>query len=624
MSAGQSGVDTLLIPHNDLIDDPRPWAIVLDVLVDSIKVEMWEQNFARELGVHIGNSLDLGEVCAGGETTGYFEIWNQSNFDININNLTISAGETRFTATIVGKSSLPPSDSGLVEIIFTDIPESGLDQLATTISFGIDECPNNIYSTEVTVDIIRSVLILTGTSDFGEVRVGEEAETDLTLTNEGTAPAYITAADLSFTNGTETYFHFVKSVPPLPYLLNPTESMIVTVKFTPLDDIDYSTTFTVTTEASDDYCSGTAEIELFGKGIRAKIDLQPYDFGLSAECYDWQKGKVIVTNEGSGAFQVIADPVISGADAASFRVVNLPSLPLNIDPAESFEYDVEFNPQVPPLGVKTATFTLQTDDIDLPEVWTILTGTVEEMNIVADPLVVDFGAVPIPQTVNKDLILTNLAGIDAHISSVVPESAKVTVTPTTGTIAANGGTITLDIEALFDEDGPINGEVKIYFDEPCEDSLTVQVIGNGISGNLSYDPTLDFGYRAFCSDTILTAELSNIGEVAITVKDMVITGTDQALFDFVNPMNFDQIIEAKEMLTRQIVFSPDNTSAGIKTAELVVTVVENGETKDKIITLTAEVTSGLIATPSVVYLNTFINGTDTKTVTLTNQDKIMI
>ncbi|MCK5740633.1 MAG: choice-of-anchor D domain-containing protein, partial [Chlorobi bacterium] len=440
--------------------------------------------------------------------------------------------------------------------------------------------------------------------------------------NEGTAPAYITAADLSFALGTETYFHFVKSVPTLPYLLNPAESMIVTVKFTPLDDIDYSTTFTVTTEASDDYCSGTAEIELFGKGIRAKIDLQPYDFGLSAECYDWQKGKVIVTNEGSGAFQVTANPVISGTDAASFRVVNLPSLPLNIDPAESFEYDVEFNPAVPPVGVKSATFTLKTDDIDLPEVWTVLTGTVEEMNIVADPLVVDFGAVPIPQTVNKDLILTNLAGIDAHISSVVPESAKVTVTPTTGTIAANGGTITLDIEALFDEDGPINGEVKIYFDEPCVDSLTVQVIGNGISGNLSYDPTLDFGYRAFCSDTILTAELSNIGEVAITVKNMIITGKDQAMFDFVNPMNFDQTIEAKEILTRQIVFSPNNTSAGIKTAELIVTVVENGETKDKIITLTAEVTSGLIATPSVVYLNTFINGTDTKTVTLTNQDKI--
>ncbi len=554
---GQTGTirDTLIFDHNDVRSDRKPWTIYLEATIEEIDYAFYDDVVAAEI-----DTLDFGSVCLGNDSTMNFRIQNYSDIEINLKPLSL-ADATHFSVNLLDPSAIAALSSARGEAIFS--PQSEGD-FSTIVVATIDECPDFADTLVLIGKGIETALSLTGDGDFGLVRAGETVTRDYELRNEGSGAARIeTIPALS------SPWSIVNVAPPVPTTLAPGESITVTVEYAPTDERADTTYLAAASIEIDASCRDSVDIMLFGEGKRPELIVRPdpLDFGTIASC-ETIIDTVYVENIGEIYANITSPARIAGSDAAYFSVIDEPSAPYRIDPGESRAYAIEFDPNNSAPGVKTATIEIDTDE----PAYNPLTGELngENKNDSLDYVnPINVGSAPVGDTRNVPWQIDNVGDLEVKIMRIDSDNPDVSVAPQSATIPVGGSsnfTVTVD----YTQPGDITATLSVIVSEPCPDTLYVDVIAKGLSGELSYSNALDFGLIATCEEKIDSIYVENVGEASVDITSMSIQGADAILFNFTEPMNFPYELAPGEIVYRKIKFSPDPSPDGPKEAEILV------------------------------------------------------
>lgn len=209
------------------------------------------------------------------------------------------------------------------------------------------------------------LVVLPDSVDFGDVTVGYSGAAEVTLLNVGLAPLEVSSLKLSGEQASA--FHLDIGGPGT---LDPDDSIVATVTFTPDTYLGYAATLDI---ASDDPDAPEVSVPLTGVGAYAPtpeivIDPLAIDFGVVAAGSTSVKvlnvsneGRATLTlgaviQHGSGAFSIL------GADPGGF----------SIPPGQAQQIVWQYSPTTS--GGDNGTFVIPSDDPDEPELTVTLLG----------------------------------------------------------------------------------------------------------------------------------------------------------------------------------------------------------------------------------------------------------
>lgn len=564
----------------------------------------------------IKDTFDFGEVCVGATKELFASIKNNSNFDLMLGNPFISNSQV-FSANIPNPY-ISKKDSTIIRLLFS--PDSEGDFFSDIIAF-TNDCAGDSVRFYLRGTGVKTKLQFYGLNDFGDVPVGKKDTLDIILKNNGSGVANINSIP-----PLSSQFKILKTTPPLPLNLKPKDSIIITIEFFPIREGRDSSLIQGLSDVLTE-CKDSTSIYVYGNGVKSKIQLSKYqiDFGLIKTC-ETKLDTIILYNKGTGPLRIISKSTISGSDSRYFTILKEPqSLPLSLNPDDSAVYIILFNPAGSPNGVKNAILSIKTDDLTDSIINVPIKGENEKLiaNITPNPL--DLGAIPIGQSQNRNITVTNNGRFDARVVAVVSNNPDVTVAPQNATILKNGGSQDFIVTFAINSKGNQSARLEFLFDEPCPDSLFVDVVAVGLEGSIEKSEQLNFGMLAPCEDSTLTYYIKNTGETPVEILSIQIIGSDASLFSFSDSITFPYNLDTNKILYRDVRFNPVNTSDGIKQAQIVAKIIINADTVDIITGLIGEKRSGLLIVPNIVAFGNVVVGSDEYiTITIKNEGRQVV
>jgi len=478
-------------------------------------------------------------------------------------------------------------------------------------------------SLDITANVVETNLAIVNIEQFAPVRIGQKDTITVTLINNGTAAAYI--RDYPVVNPP---FRIVGIDPTNPPFLLPSGvEMSFDLEFAPTDNLTDSTFITVFSYANSGACDDSVGIPIKATIVEPEIVMSKYsiDFGKIAVCQT-KRDTIYLTNNGTGDVNLTNDPEITGQNISDFRLIQFPSPRMRIAPGTTVSYIVEFDPTDSPAGIKTAQLIIYTDDIVDYQISISLTGESLELNVQASPTSINFGSVPIGETSNQILTLTNLGELEARISKIISDNPNITFSPNQNIyLNANGGNTSVDLSLLFANSGNNNGTISIIFDLQCSDTINIPFTGQALEGNIVITDIIDYGHLAPCEDETRDLNVENTGTAPITLQSINLVGQDAALFAIITQPTLPLTLNPTETATFQISFTPASTSDGTKTCNAVINAIINTEQVNVITQLVGEKISAILALPNeVVFGNVIVGNTVSKELVIKNNSKVPI
>lgn len=175
----------------------------------------------------------------------------------------------------------------------------------------------------------------------------------------------------------------------------------------------------------------------------------------------------------------LGEVIISGQDANCFDVIQQPSSP--VAPLSSTSFIIRFNPLSG--GLKTATLTLQNDDLDENPYNILLVGNyVPEINIYdfANGSSYDFGPVTIGNSAYESFTIQNLGTAPLTVTAGCDSPFYIQQQPSSP-VQPGGHTDVLVIFQPFSE-GPLSGCLSITSDDADENPYIITLNGTGEIG----------------------------------------------------------------------------------------------------------------------------------------------
>ena len=214
--------------------------------------------------------------------------------------------------------------------------------------------------------------------DFGAIAVdgpaGQSAQLELVLLNTGDQDLFISDVRLDDNPG---HFHLAPHA-ATNAVLHPLEQLPVTLVYDPLA----SGLHTATLQVYNDGLGGTYELDLRGFGVQPTGDLvvEVADTNFAGVAQNalplWKENLVTLRNQGAVSVSVLGIVVGEGSEefylssaAESVRF----DRPIVLDPAESFSFDVFFDPKQ--IGLRRGKIHIFTDDPDQPLTTVTVAGT---------------------------------------------------------------------------------------------------------------------------------------------------------------------------------------------------------------------------------------------------------
>ncbi|MCB0266773.1 MAG: choice-of-anchor D domain-containing protein, partial [Calditrichaeota bacterium] len=199
--------------------------------------------------------------------------------------------------------------------------------------------------------------------DFGQITLGANAATTVTIHNNGSADLNVSA--ISDPGGAFA----ITNLPTLTTLISPGNTATFDVTFSPAE---IGATAASVNISSNDPDSPIVEIQLTGEGVAAPIP----DIAVSPLAIDFGQitlganaaTTVTIHNNGSADLTVsaISDP------GGAFALTNLPTLTAIISPGNTATFDVTFSPSA--IGATAASVNISSNDPDSPIIEIQLTG----------------------------------------------------------------------------------------------------------------------------------------------------------------------------------------------------------------------------------------------------------
>jgi uncharacterized membrane protein len=199
--------------------------------------------------------MAFGDVEVGTSATTTLTLSNSGNSTLTWSGL--STGDGVFTASATS-GTVAAGGSGTVTLTFTPAAATSYSSTLTVTSDATSGTNTSTMSGTGTTALVAETRIigLSGTMAFGDVQVGEESDLELIISNSGNST--LTWSGLSNGKGGIT-------ATPTSGTVTAGGAMTVTLRFEPTEATSYSSTLTVTSDAT----SGTNTTTLSGTGIAA-------------------------------------------------------------------------------------------------------------------------------------------------------------------------------------------------------------------------------------------------------------------------------------------------------------------------------------------------------------------
>lgn len=609
---GQTGTitDTLLVAYNEGYTDTC--RIAVNIQLNDPKVAFLDENEISEI-----DTLYLGEICVGELGTGTFNIRNDSEFDLSDLDLRIRANgnnqETDFMASPTTFTSLPKSNSIKVDINFNDLDNNTFkDGVSVTLLVFSQECADPIDSLVLSIKVFTSELALSvanKTLDFGNVQVGGTKDLTVSLTNVGDKPARVVTPP-----AVNAPFTLVSSSEALPFTLAPTNldasaKIDFTYRFTPIAEGNFldSTLYSSEENISENSCE--AEIKLYLKATAQAGEVSykdTLDFGLLYECVT-DSTDIFIKNESSSLITIdTANAIIIGNNANYFRFAAKPS---TISVGGQNNFLIGFIPPTIPTtaGVKVARLEFDLDPAGAEKEVVYIKAEVDTFLVDYSPgKPFDMGQIPVGfNSAPQVMTITNNGKLPRIVTGFAQSAnSKVIITHNLGfpvTIPAGGSEdFDVDISLLATDTGPYSETDTAIF-EMCDNKLPIEIIAEGVEGELEIVTDLNLGAYPPCFDITQLVTFRNAGNADI-VLDSVFVEENGVIIDTITNLPQTLTVAAGANIYANVIeISKTNLQIGTTyKAVLVAYVSENGATQVYTKEITIDIKSGLIINPNPV------------------------
>lgn len=279
------------------------------------------------ISVNAQNGLDFGNVCAGSVVRLTLQIFNVGTQDLLINSVQRLFGSGDFT--ILPNPSTPLTVSPNSEVDFTvqfrPTATSGTESAQIRISSNDPSAPYFDLMASGTIAVPN--ISVTGSTDFGNVCSGTQAEKAVSVCNVGACNLNVTSAAF---NPACPDFTIINN--PFPAAVSPDSCLNLTVRFTPNSPGPKTCTLVIT---SDDPNLPSITKQVTADTQASSIDVPP-DLGFPATviqsvgaCQSLQPFPI--SNTGTCNLK-ITNISIGGVDGNDYSLSGLPSFPIILEP----------------------------------------------------------------------------------------------------------------------------------------------------------------------------------------------------------------------------------------------------------------------------------------------------
>ncbi|MBU3679602.1 MAG: choice-of-anchor D domain-containing protein [Candidatus Kapabacteria bacterium] len=530
--------------------------------------------------------------------------------------------------TIIGFASASPaamSVSGTVPIALRDsisfaqitltfaAKRAGMQVVPILVRFEECSTPDTIYIRHTGVE---SQVTVIGNGQFGDVRVGDRREAIFELRNTGSSEL-----DIKRVPTVPAPFSIVSITPTLPTKLLPGESLILVVAFAPTVVTRSTATLTVVADSSALSCAGSVDLLLAGTGVISDVTLSSNSLTYSptAPC-DSARQDVTITNKGRTAFKILSPPVINGQNPTSFRWSGGPLRDTVLAPGESARYSVTFLGNQGPDGVKTAVFSLRTDDQSIGVITISLNGQ-RASAALAGPRIVDLGLIRVGTSTSASFTYTNNSSLPLRVvSATVTGGTRIGVSPSQ-TVIDPGLQRSFTFTYTCRAEENVEDTVKLAIDQPCIDTISIIVRARGGSEQLSSSQKINFGVKSECAKGLDSVVYVNSGALPIELVEVVgISGPDASAFRLMNTSAVTgQTLQPGEQRTVLVEFDPGSATDGVKVAYVTLRAKINDTLVNVICELKGERRTSLFITPStMIFGQVSITSTSTQSLIFSN------
>jgi hypothetical protein len=378
------------------------------------------------------------------------------------------------------------------------------------------------------------------------------------------------------------------------------DSIRIDLEFYPRTDGVYYDTIMTQNILFDTTCTDDESFPIQGISTDSELILttDTLDFGVLEFC-DVEQDSVEISNPTSVEVK-LSNPRIVGPDDTYFEISQQPLSPI-IPVGGSVWYYIKFKPRKGPAGVKVAQFVVETDFPKNPNMTVELRGEQENLRINMTPPDFTFGSVPIGVQREQTVRLTNNGKIPQNLIDVKLSNPDMTIFPVAAFLGANGDFA--DIKVIYKPTTAGNGDTEIWFifRQNCTDSIKTNIYASGREGQILVTPRIIFNLNPPCTNVIdTTLTIVNSGASRVVIDSMVIVGPDRNLFSFADTVKTPVTLDSAGSIQRLIMFSPDISSYGIKTAQVIIYVNVGGKTKTDTTQLRAEKRKFLTISPQLL------------------------
>ncbi|MAT40483.1 MAG: hypothetical protein CL946_12875 [Ectothiorhodospiraceae bacterium] len=264
------------------------------------------------------------------------------------------------------------------------------------------------------------------------------------------------------------------------------------------------------------------------------------DFGMLAQCDAEPTQQLVIENHGE-TNETLTITAAAGESSFDYQLAT----GFVLKPGRQATFDITFLRKA--FGAFTDTIFVQGSTC--PQVYPIvLRGEWNEQVYTVNPSALTFPNVNIGSNTSRSFTVTNTGGFEASIASiaVTPPANYSILAGTPSTIDA-GGFVTVQVQFQPSIEGTIPATACVIFDDPCRDTICVDLTGEGVRGDLITVPAvLQFGNLAQCEELILEDTLRNQGTGEISLLSATVIGPGSAAYTLLNPITAPEVLASGE------------------------------------------------------------------------------
>lgn len=551
--AGQNGIitTTLRLENSDTAVGADPFDI-------AIRVDVRPYDFTYTWRGIQSDTIDIGRLCVGRPFTDPITIRNLGSSTVTI------VGFASMSPAILGANGntpfVVPGPLGFTTVNITFLARRlGVNVIPVLVQLKECASPDTLW---IRHEGVESSITVIGSGQFGTVRVGDTPQLTLEIRNTGTSDLNIPSIP-----PVPAPFRLVSAVPAPPALIAPGASMLLTYAYEPTAVGSSAVVRKIVTDSTSRSCPDSVEFVLSGSANASVLTLSKssVNFGAVASC-DSLVDSITVRNDGSTMVTLLYPPFFNGPNAASFKVIRQPLSDIELDPGEEATYVIGFYGTPGPDGLKSAIFSIRTNDPSVPSIDVPITGLRVSAEL-QGPRVIDLGSVLVGNSVSSTQRYTNVSTSTINVtgnSSTAP--SRTSAAPAAFSVDAS---LFQDVTFTYTctSEGAIEDTIRFFVDQPCPDTIIVLVRAVGLSPSISAPSILNFGILAECEFKRDSIVYTNTQTVPLDFIDVTLTGPDMAAYTIENPGAVNsQTVAPGGSRTIYVRFDPRAMTDGVKTA----------------------------------------------------------